>query len=157
MFVTPEFSWVTHEKFEAAVADIDARKESGGREGRLYFCADERSLLTRYGSSGHYLIYGGEYLYCLGIRLVSQFDTQRVLKSVGLPTMFVCDIPMCKMRPFTLGEFAGSMLEYLLCELLGEQSHALNGGAGSALSLTADLPSEYIVGHYHPARIYDPL
>jgi hypothetical protein len=157
LFVTPEFSWVTQEKFEAAVADIDARKESGGREGRLYFCADERNLITRYGSSGHYLIYGGEYLYCLGIRLVSRLDAQRVLKSVGRPTMFVCDIPMRMIRPSTLGEFAGSILEYLFCELFGEQSHALSDGAGSALSLTEDLPGEYIVGHYHPARIYDPL
>jgi hypothetical protein len=71
--------------------------------------------------------------------------------------MFVCDIPMRMIRPSTLGEFAGSILEYLFCELFGEQSHALSDGAGSALSLTEDLPGEYIVGHYHPARIYDPL
>ena len=157
LFVTPEFSWVTEEKFEAAVADIDARKVSGGREGRLYFCADERSLITRSGGAGHYLVYGGEYLYCLGIRLVSRFDAQRALKSVGRPTMFVCDIPMAMMRPSTLGEFAGSILEFLFCELIGEQARALSPGAGSALSLSVDLPGEHIVGHYHPCRIYDPL
>lgn len=157
LFVTPEFPWVTEAKFEAAVADIGARKVSGGREGRLYFCADERSLITRWGGAGHYLIYGGEYLYCLGIRLVSRYDAQRVLKSVGRPTMFVCDIPMAMMRPSTIEEFAGSILEFLFCELIGEQAHALSPGAGSALSLSVDLPGEHIVGHYHPARIYDPL
>lgn len=157
LFMTADFAGVTEEKFAAAVADVDARKAAGGREGRLYFCADERSLMTRSGRCGHYLIYGGEYLYCLGIRLINKFDAQRVLKSIGRPTMLVCDIPMAMMRPSTLGEFAGSMLEFMFCELIGEQSHALSPGAGSAFSLTLDLPAEHILGHYHPARIYDPL
>lgn len=157
LFLTSDFPLVTEEKFEAAIADIHARDASGGREGRLYFCAVESSLITRLGGSGHYLVYGGEYLYCLGMRLVGSFDAKKVLKSVGRPTMFVCDIPIKLMREYTLGEFAGSILEFLFCELVGEQSYALGSGAGSALSLTVDLPPENIVGHYHPARIYDPL
>jgi len=157
LFMTAEFAWVTEEKFDAAIADIDARNLSGGREGRLYFSADERSLITRNGGSGHYLVYGGEYLYCLGIRLVSRLDAQRALKSIGRPTILICDIPIAIMRPSTLEEFAGSILEFLFCELIGEPSHALSDGAGSALSLAVELPGEHIVGHYHPARIYDPL
>jgi hypothetical protein len=157
LFVTSDFPWVTEEKFEAAVAEVNARNPSGGREGRLYFCADERSLITRLGGSGHYLVYGGEYLYCLGMRLVGTFDAKKILKSVGRPTMFVCDIPISLMRESTLKEFAGSILEFLFCELIGEQSHALGPSAGSALSLTVDLPPENIVGHYHPARVHDPL
>ncbi|MBB3360564.1 MULTISPECIES: hypothetical protein [unclassified Novosphingobium] len=157
LFMTPEFAWVTEDKIDAAIADMDARNLSGGREGRLYFCADERSLITRNGGCGHYLVYGGEYLYCLGLRLVSRFDAQRVLKSIGRPTMFVCDIPIAMMQHSTLEEFAGSILEFLFCELIGEPSHALSDGAGSALSLAVDLPGKHIVGHYHPARIYDPL
>lgn len=157
LFMTSDFPWVTEEKFEAAIADINARNPSGGREGRLYFCANESSLITPLGGSGHYLIYGGEYLYCLGMRLVGTLDAKKVLKSVGRPTMFVCDIPIKLMREYTLEEFAGSILEFLFCELVGEQSHALGPSAGSALSLMVNLPPEHIVGHYHPARIYDPL
>lgn len=44
--------------------DVEARNEGGGREGRLWLCADERNLTTRSGSAGHYLVYGSEYLYC---------------------------------------------------------------------------------------------
>lgn len=157
LFLGGGFPWATEEKLQAAIADVDARKSSGGREGRLYFCADERSLVTRVGGSGHYLVYGGEYLYCLGMRLVGTLDAKRALKAVGRPTMFVCDIPMELLRESTLCEFAGSILEFLFCELIGEESHALSPAAGSALSLTVDLPGEHIIGHYHPARIHDPL
>ncbi|WP_454884907.1 hypothetical protein [Sphingomonas oryzagri] len=157
LFMTPEFGWVDEPKFLSAIEDIDARKMSGGREGRLYFCADEQSLITRYGGAGHYLVYGGEYLYCLGIRLVGASRTKETLKGIGRPTMFVCDIPMTIMREHTLREFSGMILEFLFCELIGQQPHALSPSAGSALSLTVDLPGEHIIGHYHPARVHDPL
>ena len=58
----------------------------------------------------------------------------------------------------TLREFGGMLLEYLFCELVDElEAHALSPGAGSALSLTENVPAECIVGHYHPAAIHDPL
>ena len=134
------------------------RARAGGREGRVYFSADERSLITRLGGSGHYLVYGDEYLYCLGIGLVGRWETKQVLKSVGRPPMFVCDIPMAILRGYTIREFGGSILEFLFSELVdGMEPHALSPDAGAALSLTCDLPGEHIVGHYHPAKIYDPL
>lgn len=157
IFLNGRFNYATEDRLREAIDDIEARKTSGGREGSLYFCADERSLITRSGGSGHYLVYGSEYLYCLGIRVVSEWEAKRALKEIGRPTMLVCDIPMRLMRPHTLQEFAGSILEYLFCELVGRESHALGPGSGSALSLTVDLPPEHIVGHYHPAKIHDPL
>jgi len=152
------FGQANEERLAAAIEDVGARAPVGGREGRLYFCADESSLVTRRGGSGHYLVYGGEYLYCLAIRTVGTLDARRVLKSVGRPTMFLCDIPMPRMRHETLLEFAGSILEYLFCELVeGLEARALSPGAGSALSLAEDLPGEYIVGHYHPVAVENPL
>jgi hypothetical protein len=157
LFLSGDFHWATEEKLQAAINDLDARNSSGGREGRLYFCADERSLVTPAGMAGHYLVYGSEYLYCLGTRLVGKTEAHRILKSVGRPTMFVCDIPIRLMREWTVREFAGLILEFLFCELIGDTSHALSPGAGSALSLTVDLPGQYIIGHYHPVYIYDPF
>ena len=157
LFMVPKFNGVTENKFAAAVNAINARSAAGGREGHLYFCANERDLITRTGGAGHYLIYGSEYLYCLGIRLVGPSETQKTLKSIGRPTMFVCDIPMTTMCSSTLMDFAGSILEYLFSELIDRRMHALSPEAGSALSLARDLPPEHIVGHYHPARVYDPL
>lgn len=110
------------------------------------------------GGCGHYLVYGSEYLYCLGIRVISSSNTQRALKSIGRPTILVCDIPMSLMREQTLGEFAGMVVELLFCELLPDiKSHSGSPWAGSALSIAVDLPPACIVGHYHPAVVHDPL
>lgn len=158
IFLNGRFASADEERLQHAINDIDARKESGGREGSLYFAAEESSLFTRIGGSGHYLIYGSEYLYCLGIRVTSTWETKRALKEIGRPTMLVCDIPMALLSPYTLKEFGGMMLEFLFCELVdGLESYALSPGSGSAISLTVDLPPEHIVGHYHPTSIYDPL
>lgn len=157
IFLNGRFSTATEDRFQEAIEDMRARKTSGGREGHLYFCADERSLITRSGGSGHYLIYGSEYLYCLGIRVVSTWEAKRALKEIGLPTMLVCDIPTKLMRSRTLQEFAGSILEYLFCELAGFESSTLSPGSDFTLSLGVDLPPDHIIGHYHPQKIHDPL
>lgn len=158
LFASGAFENVTEERFAAAIADLGARDEKGGRGGRLYFCADERNLFTTQGRCGHYLVYGSEYLFNLGIRLVSRSDTKRILKSIGRPTLFVCDIPMSRLRSSTLEAFGGMMIEYLFCELVNDPDcHALSPGAGSALNLTQDLPAGEIVGHYHPDSVFDPL
>jgi len=158
IFLNGRFKHATEGELQRAIDDIEARKVSGGRNGRLYFCANERSLITKSGRSGHYLIYGSEYLYCLGMRVTSTRDTQKTLKEIGRPTMLICDIPMELMSPYPLQEFAGSIIEYLFCELIdGLEAHALSPGSGSGFSLTADLSAAHIVGHYHPVTIYDPL
>ncbi len=158
IFLNGRYESANEERLQRAINDIDARKKSGGREGRLYFAAEESSLFTRIGGSGHYLIYGSEYLYCLGIRATSTWEAKRALKEIGRPTMLVCDIPMTLLSPYTLKEFGGMMIEFLFCELVdGLDCYPLSPGSGSALSLTVDLPPEHIVGHYHPASIYDPL
>jgi len=145
-------------RFQMAIDEIQARDKSGGRNGRLYFCANERSLIDRSGGSGHYLIYGSEYLYCIGIRVAGTWNAKKTLKAIGRPTMFVCDIPIEMMRSSTVEEFVGIILGCLFRELLsGQESDVLNSSVGSALSLAVDVPAECIVGHYHPAMIYDPF
>ncbi len=156
IFLNGQYPLGNEARLKDAIDDVDARNTSGGRPGRLYFAAEERSLITRIGGSGHYLVYGSEYLYCLGMRTIGEWETRQALKSIGRPTMFVCDIPMSMMRPHTLGEFAGMVIEYLFCELANLPCHALSAGAGSALSIAQDLPGRCIVGHYHPARVHAP-
>lgn len=151
-------SHATEERLQQAIDDIQARKLPGGREGHLYFCTNESSLITENGRSGHYLIYGSEYLYSLGIRTIDSWETKRLLKGIGRPTMLACDIPMTLMTSTTLREFAGIIIAHLFCELDKKlESYALSPSAGSAFGLSADLPAEHIVGHYHPRRVYDPL
>jgi len=158
IFLNGRFRHASEERLQEAIRDVDARNEGGGREGRLWLCADERNLTTRPGSAGHYLVYGSEYLYCLGIRVATTRETKEALKSVGRPTVLVCDVPMQLMRSATLPMFAGLILEYMFCELIDDlQAHALSPGSGSGFSIPYDLPADWIVGHYHPENIHDPM
>lgn len=136
---------------------MDARNPSKGRAGALYFCASTDNLISRYGGAGHYLVHGSEYLYCLGIRTRTIADTQRILKSIGRPTLFCCDVPLRMLRPGALGEFAGTMLETLFTEVLEARIiDELPEGTQTGFSIRQDLPSTSIVGHWHPKRVYDP-
>lgn len=158
LFLTDRYRWGTEERLQAAIEELHARDERGGREGRLYFCANEPELFTRAGGSGHYLVFGSEYLYCLGMRIVGTGNTQAALKSIGRPTMLVCDIPIRDLHSYTLEEFAGLIFEYLFSSLVpGMECHALSPRAGSALSVSTDINPEHIVGHYHPSEIHSPL
>lgn len=142
---------------EAAILDLNAGhfQYRDDQSTRLYLCADERDFITRAGNSGHYLDFGSEYLFNLAIRLVGEYEAKRAMRSVGKPTILVFDIPMDMICPATLEEFAGSVLEYLFCELVEYlEAHALGPGAGSAIALQCDLPPKTLIGHYHPDRFF---
>lgn len=158
LFLNGQYGHATEETLQEAIADVDARDRRGGREGVLYFAAVEESLYTREGSSGHYLTYGSEYLYCLGMRTADTMTAKRLLRAIGRPTLFVCDIPMPLMRSTTLAEFSGMILEYLFATLVDEiETEVLAPGCGSAFSLSQDLGPEHIAGHCHPLQVHDPL
>lgn len=158
IFLNGSTPGITEEHLAGAIDELEARDQKGGRAGQIYFCANERSLVTPDGGSGHYLVYGSEYLYCLAIRVTDTWSAKEALKGIGRPTMFVCDIPVEFLRRRTLLEFSGMILELLFKELLGEDTSDLIGpSAGSALRLDRDIPGDAIVGHYYPARVFDPL
>lgn len=140
-----------------SITDMDASSPTKGRAGALYFCASTDNLISRYGGAGHYLVHGSEYLYCLGIRTRTIAETQRILKGIGRPTLFCCDVPLRMLGPGALGEFAGTMLETLFTEVLEARIiDELPEGTQTGFSIRQDLPSTSIVGHWHPKRVYDP-
>lgn len=141
------------DRFKTAVTTLDARKPVYGRAGLLYFCANGRDLTDRY--CGHYLIYGSEYLYCLGIRMIDSTDVKRILKSVGRPTAIVADIPMSFIDFDTLENLAGGMLESAFNELLGINDEPFS--ETFSITVQRSIEAKHIVGHYHPKRILDPL
>lgn len=152
LFLGGRFPHATEEGLQAAVVDVNP---AAGRDGVLFFCADEQNLIARWGLSGHYLVYGSEYLYCLGMRLVGADETKRLLKSIGRPTLFLCDIPMSMMRRDTLYEYAGKIIAYLFSEVREDDEDPPSLGM-SGFRILHDLPPEHIVGHFHPVSVYDP-
>lgn len=155
LFLNGRYPHATEETLARATEVVGA---DGHRAGRLHLACIEESLYTREGSSGHYLTYGSEYLYCLAMRTADTAAAKKVLSGIGRPTLFVCDVPMDQVRTGDLLEASGMMLEFLFSGLVDKiETEAFTAWQGPILVLQEDLGPETIVGHCHPDKVYDPL
>lgn len=150
LFLSGKFSDVNEETLQNAIDDVGLST----RKGCTYFDAHESNHIDQFG---HYLLYGSEYLYCLAIRLRDAENNKRVLRSIGLPTLFQCDVPLRMISDQSLAEFAGKALESIFSILLYGADHDPFENSGGSFLITEILPPNSIVGHYHPARVYDPF
>lgn len=136
---------------EAAFAAALARVETEGRTERVFVGLDDRDLLE---DAGHYLIYGSEYISAV---LVQAGDCyfQDVLKLEGTPTVFVVDLPISLMRRSDVRAFAKLLLSQWGKNVVARRKTA--PPEDCSFDVPCDVPSGCIAGHYHPARIRDPL
>jgi hypothetical protein len=157
LFLNGQFRSATEATLLEAIDDLNSREFAyrSDKEARAFCCADERDFLTDAGGSGHYLDFGSEYLFNLGLRLVGSYEAKRVLRTVGRPTIFQIDTPMDLVDSHTVEEFAGSVLEYSFCKLLSDREpYAFSPGAGSSVILRNPIPREAITGHFHPEKFH---
>ena len=134
-----------------ALAAALARVEIDGRTGRVFVGLDDRGLVE---GAGHYLIYGSEYLSAV-LAQAGGCYFQNVLKIEGIPTVFVIDLPISLMRQSDLRDFARLLLSRWATNLVTGRRTAPD--EDYSFDIRCDVPSTCIVGHYHPARIRDPL
>jgi hypothetical protein len=142
---------------ELSTTDVDEAIASVGFheiEGRVYFCFDDRELLS---SCGHYMIYGSEFICGVAARLQRKTgkDYQRSLKAFGVPTILKCDIPITTIARDTLLEIADELiggLTFLDSGLVTPFPQSL-----LAFSVKTAVPAQSVVGHWHPKRIRDPI
>jgi hypothetical protein len=124
------------------------------RENLTWFVLDDRSFLD---GAGHYLIYGGEYLQSVAgiIQRKKGIPIHLHLEKTGIPTVFVCDIPIKKLSIDDLWELSGAILEnYFEIIFDGRKNnHGLNYG----FSINTILSPEYLIDHYHPTEIENPF
>lgn len=150
IFLSGDFPELTGASLDAAIRKVG----SDLREGRLYFEGNEPMLIEE---CGHYMLYGSEYLCAIAAHLGRYPDYRQVLKDIGAPTVFVCDVPLSLIDLSTLREFAGMAIEMVFEELV----HGAHGykymHQGAALCICSSLPPGCIVGHYSPEQIADPL
>ncbi len=88
--------------------------------------------------SGHYLIYGSEFLCGMAAQLFCQPN----LKRLGIPTIFHCDIPLQNIPEAYL-----SGINQQIC---------MRDSSGG-FRVYGEVLAEEIVGHSHPKTIFDPL
>lgn len=135
--------------------DIDEAFDYVGsdlRKGRVYSALDKRDLIEY---CGHYLIYGSEFLQGVAIYLRSKYnkDYLNILKNIGTPTIFSCDIPINIIDDSYLQE----LNECIKKSLLINNTHIEAPHKDFAIPLYNDIDSSYIAGHFHPTSIKDPL
>jgi len=138
---------LTQGSLDKALSRIAAER----REGSVWLGLDNRGLIT---DSGHYLIYGSEYVAGVLAEVGGQ-EYVGILKQEGIPTVFIVDLP--------LRLVSASDLTALAELLLAEWAQGIARGSlasplsGFSFELKVNLPARHIVGHYHPRRIKDPL
>lgn len=89
--------------------------------------------------SGHYLVYGSEFI----CGMAADLFCQNRLKQIGIPTLFECHIDKAK--------FSQDDLQLI------ENSKILNGYWDGGIYLRDDIFPEEIVGYNHPLMIYDSI
>jgi hypothetical protein len=104
--------------------------------------------------AGHYLIYGGEYLSAVLAR-AGDCHFRNLLKGEGIPTVFVIDVPISLLRQSDPREFARLLLAQWARNIVDDQRRPPHEDC--TFDIPCDVPPRFIVGHYHPARIRDPL
>lgn len=150
IFLGGSFPEIDKSRFDDAVARVGTHL----REGRIFFECNEAALVDH---CGHYMIYGSEYLLAIAAHLKGGRDYRQVLRTLGRPTVFVCDVPLKLMEVHTLEEFAGCALEALFSELLEGDDFQPDWARGAGFCIYEPLPAAAIVGHYHPSQLWDPL
>lgn len=150
IFLKGAFPELEEAHLQTAIVDVGTET----REGHVYFEASEQFLINY---CGHYMIYGSEYLAAIAAHLKGHQDYRKILKSIGKPTIFVCDIPLEILSDYTILEFAGCALAKIFQELLDGEEFEPEDDFGSSLSIRTCLLPEYIAGHYHPVIHRDPL
>lgn len=108
----------------------------------VHFVVTKKLLLE---DAGHYLCYGSEYLAGIAAHLdggiIGPYHN-RLLKT-GIPTIFVCDVPIACLPEYLIEDF--------------NENYNLQVSIDFGFWINQDLPSEYIVAHEHPTKMYDPL
>jgi hypothetical protein len=146
LFMNPNFPEISASQVEAAVAKISTKTTKG----YIHFGLDDKFLISY---AGHYLIHGSEYLAAIAIELGRQTgrDFKRVLRDIGKPTVFICDIPVAKVSFGEIYELSGTLLAKIFDSILS--GHPVSTTLDFTITLDEIVSPECIVSHYHPDGI----
>jgi len=124
------------------------------RENRVYFNFGEEFYPEEFG---HYLLYGGEFICAVAAHFPGARDYRQCLKKIGLPTLFVCDVPIAMISEYQLLGLAGSCLSIAFQMKTYGEDFCFDNERDFSVSIATNLPPSAIKGHYHPTNIRDPF
>jgi len=131
---------------EKRITQFDSRERDTGR---LYLIADKREQLTQYGA-GHYCLYGSEWL-----QVLLGWEAHEVLRTTGVPTILEVDLPLGEVTRAQRVEFAETLLMEFMHAIVNEPDWVRS--IDFSFVLHRDVPPEWVSGHTHPRRLFDPF
>lgn len=132
-------------EIESRFAEFGSQKDRDN--GRLYLCLDDRSLVE---DSGHYLLYGSEW-----ITVLLGSSAHDVLRKRGVPTILTVEIPLQLVHKSTRIDLARVLLQEWTRQKVNRPNWIPM--RGFTFCMREDISAEFIVDHYHPKTILDPL
>jgi hypothetical protein len=153
---------VTYTLFEGSIPiedlqDRAAHAELTTCEGRIFFVFHPDAFVK---GCGHYLIRGPESLGQVWQMPDKSYDPRvhevhRRYTDRGIPTVFVCNIPIRFMPSIFLKPLSAMLITHHFRNRSKQRSHQeLSEDLG--FSINENLPAKHIHDHYHPAEIPDP-
>jgi len=135
---------ITQETLNRAVKVVE---EGPPRGGYIYFALDDRILTI---SSPYYLTYGSEYLGVIASELqrMTGENCPAFLKTIGIPTIFVCDLPISNVTPSSVHNLSGQLVECLFERYVRPKWEVPT--IDFTFTISIKLPPSVIVSHYHP-------
>lgn len=155
--------WLANEAyslFEGTIALSEIRRRIAKadlsiRKGHVWFATNPDELTAM--SAGHYLIYGPECMNCLwhdDDRLFHESQSRQ--RRRGIPTLFECAVPLVQINREDKRALT-KLLVTLYLKSLSDTPETEEWAIEFGFSLRRSLRPEHILGHTHPAIIYDPL
>jgi hypothetical protein len=154
-FLNSKFPELTEEILEEAILGMRPVFEGyDSREGKIYLGLDPDWLIHH---ASHYLHRGGEYKQGVASQMSQlvnersrsgdRVDYSSVFESIGLPTIFVCRVPLDMISDDTLE----SIHRFLVCHYVGYSVHGSESYLKDVtITLREPLGPDCIIEHYHP-------
>lgn len=153
-------NWLVEEAFSLfggtiplpEIEGLVAKADLSIRMGLVWFATNPDELTD---IAGHYLIMGPECMNCLWDGTDHRFhESQRRQRQRGIPTLFECAVPLADIG----SDYKRELTKLLVTEYLkgiSETPETEEWVIEFGFSLRRALRPEHILGHTHPAVIYD--
>ncbi len=143
LFLSPEYPSIS----EVMLMNVSTELKTQNRGGHLYLQLDD-SNFTRIAR--HYLKYGSEYLLAIATYLSRQTgeNCKAALIKIGIPTVFVCDIPISYIPDLQIQHLVEELVRRALLYI--ENNIGTIDGIDFTFTFDSQLPAEFITFHYHP-------
>ena len=143
IFVTEQSPQITNEQIMAATRQLGMQF----RGNLLYLCLDDISLIRQ---APHYLKYGSEYISAIATYLTETtgVDCKKLLNNRGLPTVFVCDVPLSLIQTDYIFYLLRNLIQSYINEpyTVGQKAPSID----FTFEFDRSLPASVIKSHYHP-------